>query len=137
MRSWASLSLAAVALSGCGERVRPEPTPAATAAAASCVGAAAPANGCRETDGVAAGGERGTRCERTQPLGLVEPCAFGPADGEPFALVGDSHANALRSAFTVAAEQLGRRGYAITRNGCPYVRDGRPLPEPAFARCAT
>lgn len=35
------------------------------------------------------------------------------------------------------ADELGWRGYALTRNGCPYVRDGRPLPEPTFTECAT
>ncbi|MDA0178925.1 SGNH hydrolase domain-containing protein [Solirubrobacter phytolaccae] len=80
---------------------------------------------------------RGTPCERTEPLGLVEPCAFGPAGAETtFAVIGDSHAGQLRSAFAVAADELGRRGYALTRNGCPFVRDGRPLPEPTFSQCA-
>jgi len=83
-------------------------------------------------------GTRGTPCERTEPLGLVEPCAFGPADADTtFALVGDSHAGQLRSAFTRMADELGWRGYALTRNGCPYVRDGRPLPEPTFSDCAS
>lgn len=67
----------------------------------------------------------------------MEPCAFGPAGAETtFALVGDSHAGQLRTAFTVAADELGWRGYALTRSGCPYVRDGRPLPEPTFSECA-
>lgn len=82
-------------------------------------------------------GARSAPCERTEPLGLVEPCAFGPDDATTtFALVGDSHAGQLRTAFAVMADELGRRGYALTRNGCPYVRDGRPLPEPAFGECA-
>jgi len=103
------------------------------------VGAAARArDGCEEPSRVRDDtGTRGTPCERTEPLGLVEPCAFGPAGADTtFALVGDSHAGQLRSAFAVAAEDLGWRGYALTRNGCPYVRDGRPLPEPAFGDCA-
>ena len=115
----------------------PAPTPTATATAEQdCVGAAALANGCEEPPTVAVDA-RSAPCERTEPLGLVEPCAFGPAGGETFALIGDSHANALRSAFAVAAEDVGWRGYALTRNGCPYVRDGRALPEPAFSQCAT
>ncbi|MBE2318523.1 hypothetical protein DVA67_021260 [Solirubrobacter sp. CPCC 204708] len=125
----------ALAFAGCGEQpAPPRATPAPTAEG--CAGAAALANGCPEPDTVERSGARGAPCERAQPLGLVEPCAFGRGD-ETFALVGDSHANALRSAFAVAAERLGRRGYAITRNGCPFVADGRPLPEPAFSECAT
>lgn len=130
----------ALALAGCGEAKRPAPpSPPAPSATAppDCAGAAARVHrGCEEGDTVEPGGDRGAPCERTETLGLVEPCAFGPEGGETFALVGDSHANALRSAFAVAAEQLDQRGYAITRNGCPYVRDGRALPEPDFSECA-
>lgn len=141
-RSWAASGAAlalAFALAGCGEPApAPTPTPTATAAAEQdCLGAAALANGCEEPATLVPATERSAPCERTEPLGLVEPCAFGPAGGETFALVGDSHANALRSAFAVAAEDVGWRGYALTRNGCPYVRDGRALPEPTFSQCAT
>ena len=141
-RSWAaSCAAVALALAGCGGTApapAPTPTPTATAAAEQdCLGAAALANGCEEPATVVPATERSAPCERTKPLGLVEPCAFGPAGGETFALVGDSHANALRSAFAVAAEDVGRRGYALTRNGCPFVRDGRAVPEPTFSQCAT
>jgi hypothetical protein len=132
VRSWASVSLAALALAGCGGSERPAP-----AAPPDCVGAAAQVNACPATDAAQPGGERGAPCERAEPLGLVEPCRFGAEGGETFALVGDSHANALRSAFAVAAQELGWRGYALTRNGCPFVRDGRSLPEPDFSECAT
>lgn len=82
-------------------------------------------------------GVRSAPCKRTEPLGLVEPCAFGPSGATTtFALVGDSHAGQLRTAFAVMADEVGWRGYALTRNGCPYVRDGRPLPEPTFGECA-
>ena len=141
-RSWAaSCAAVALALAGCGGTTpAPTPTPSPTATAAAeqdCLGAAALANGCAEPETVVPATGRSAPCERTEPLGLVEPCAFGPAGGETFALVGDSHANALRSAFAVAAEDVGRRGYALTRNGCPFVRDGRAVPEPMFSQCAT
>jgi hypothetical protein len=80
----------------------------------------------------------GTPCTRVQPLGLVVPCAFGvrPAKARAsFALVGDSHAARLRSAFSVVARAQGWSGYAITRNSCAYVRVGGPLPEPYFSQC--
>jgi hypothetical protein len=92
---------------------------------------------CAEPAKLRAVDEQPAPCERTAPLGLVEPCAFGPADAQTtFALVGDSHARQLRTAFAVLADELGWRGYVLAHNGCPYVRDGRPLPEPAFSECA-
>jgi SGNH domain (fused to AT3 domains) len=133
-RSWAFLSLAAFALACGGSERRAAPT---ATPVKDCRGAAALVNGCPEPDGVERGAARGAPCARTAPLGLVEPCVFGRKGGETFALIGDSHANALRSAFAVAADRLGWRGYALTRNGCPYVRDGRALPEPDFSECAT
>jgi hypothetical protein len=80
----------------------------------------------------------GTPCTLLEPLGFVVPCAFGarPAKGRAsFALVGDSHAARLRSAFAVVARAQAWSGYAITRNSCAYVRTGRPLPEPYFSQC--
>lgn len=131
-RSWLALSLTALSLAaGCSEQP-PSPTPTAK----DCLGATALANHCPEPDGIQLDTGDSTACDRTEPLGLVEPCAFGPRDGEPFALLGDSHARQLRGAFDVLATTLGRRGYQLARNGCPFVRDGRALPEPERSRCA-
>jgi hypothetical protein len=82
--------------------------------------------------------EPGAACQRLPVSGLIAPCAFGPSPARArrtFALVGDSHAAHLRSAFTVMAGKLRWRGLAITRNSCPYAKTGRPLPQQAFADC--
>jgi hypothetical protein len=133
-RTWSALWLLSLSLAaGCGDQPRPTATPSATAEAEDCVGAAALVNGCPEPDRADTGSaDDAVPCAPADPVGLVKACAFGSADGEPFALLGDSHARALRSAFAA----LGRRGYQLAFNGCPFVRDGRSLPEPAFGRCA-
>jgi hypothetical protein len=86
----------------------------------------------------AAASDAGAPCHRLPVSGLIAPCAFGASPARArrtFALVGDSHAAALRSAFTVVAGKLRWRGLAITRNSCPYGKTGRPLPQQAFADC--
>jgi len=75
-----------------------------------------------------------TPCEKTKPLGLVQPCAFGGGDTQ-FAVLGDSHAGQLRSAFDAVARGMGWRGYSIWRNSCSYIARGRELPEPEFSQC--
>jgi hypothetical protein len=83
-----------------------------------------------------AANDPGTPCERTPGLGLVAPCAFGAARPTlTFALIGDSHAGQLRSAFDHVARQLGWRGFALIRNSCSFVSRGRELPQPWFDRC--
>jgi hypothetical protein len=129
-----------------GAADRTSGAPHAGAGAQKCFGAAArvaPRGGCEDRRSVVPSlrpGELdpGTPCTRLEPLGLVVPCAFGvrPAKARAsFALVGDSHAARLRSAFSMVARAQGWSGYAITRNSCAYVRVGRPLPEPDFSQC--
>lgn len=78
----------------------------------------------------------GTPCERGAPLGLVVPCAFGSDQPRAtFAVIGDSHAGQLRSAFDHVARELDWRGYMLWRNSCSYVSVGRSLPEPEFSQC--
>jgi hypothetical protein len=80
----------------------------------------------------------GTPCERTEPLGFVHPCAFGAEQPRlTFALIGDSHAGQLRSAFDHVARQMNWRGYALIRNSCSFVSRGRDLPQPTFDQCVT
>lgn len=48
------------------------------------------------------------------------PCRMGPRAGEPrFALIGDSHANAIMPAFDMLAARAGVPGVAMTYSGCP------------------
>jgi len=80
----------------------------------------------------------GPPCTHGEPLGLVVPCAFGvrgQGARRQFALLGDSHAARLRSAFLAVARAQRWSGYQLARNSCAYVRLGRPLPEPYFSRC--
>jgi hypothetical protein len=119
-------------------------TPRAPATAAQCFGAAArdPSHPpCPGTPGyVPRPGQPdpGAPCQKLERDGLIEPCAFGVPEEQAsrrFALIGDSHAAHLRSAFAVVAREQGWRGYEITRDSCAYVPAGRPIPEPYFSQC--
>lgn len=81
----------------------------------------------------------GPPCTRGRAIGLAVGCAFGvqgTGARRQFALLGDSHAARLRSAFSVMARAQRWSGYQLSRDSCAYVRLGRPLPEPYFSRCA-
>jgi hypothetical protein len=65
-------------------------------------------------------------------------CAFGVPKSRAratFALVGDSHAAHWRTALAAVAASKHWRGYALTRNSCPFSAAGRPLPEPYASQC--
>jgi hypothetical protein len=82
--------------------------------------------------------ERGAPCTRQPADGLAEPCAFGASARRArstFALIGDSHAAHWRTALTALAAAKRERGYALTRNSCPFSTAGRPLPEPYASQC--
>jgi hypothetical protein len=132
----------------CGQADRtdpPQPQPPSSTPHVVCVGAAARARSDCAPDPQtitptvsAAASDRGTPCERTEPLGLVTPCAFGAEHpAATFALIGDSHAGQLRSAFDHVAAAMNWRGYALIRNSCSFVARGRELPQPTFDRCVT
>ena len=122
---------------GAADGARADAAALADRGAGGRLGAATPANGCAEPETVVPATGRSAPCERTEPLGLVKPCVFGPAGGETFALIGDSHADALRSAFALAAE--GWAGVA-SRSRATAARTSAkaaPLPEPTFSQCVT
>jgi hypothetical protein len=119
--------------------------PAAARASVRCYGAAArdPAHPCVNLKlryrvdprpGLAAR-ERGARCAREPSDGFAVPCAFG-APGRTarrtFALIGDSHAAHWRTALAAVAAAKRWRGFALTRNSCPFSAAGRSLAQ-AFA----
>jgi hypothetical protein len=82
--------------------------------------------------------ERGAPCTRQRADGLAQPCAFGVSAGrarKTFALIGDSHAAHWRTALAALAKQKRWRGFALTRNSCPFSTAGRPLPEPYASQC--
>lgn len=61
----------------------------------------------------------GVMCMNREPS---EACRIGSPGGKPgFALVGDSHAAVLASAFGEQFAKLGRNGLEFTRTLCPYV----------------
>lgn len=57
-------------------------------------------------------------CRLTQMDALVSPCLFGLDSGEPFALIGDSHAEHWRAALEVVAQAKRRQGISMTQPGC-------------------
>jgi hypothetical protein len=57
-------------------------------------------------------------CRLTQIDALVSPCLFGLDGGEPFALIGDSHAEHWRAALEVVAQAKRWRGISMTQPGC-------------------
>jgi hypothetical protein len=80
----------------------------------------------------------GLPCTRHRPSGMIKPCSFGARASRArgrLALVGDSHGAHWRSGVTVVARKLRWRGYAITRNSCPFTTVGRSLPEPFHSEC--
>jgi hypothetical protein len=82
--------------------------------------------------------EPGPPCTPLKTEGLIAPCGFGARPAEArghFALIGDSHAAHWRSALAVLARAQRWRGYAITRNSCPFTTADRPLPEPFHLEC--
>jgi SGNH domain (fused to AT3 domains) len=82
--------------------------------------------------------EHGAPCTRQKADGLAQPCAFGAPAGRArrtFALIGDSHAAHWRTALAAVAKAKRWRGFALTRNSCPFSSAGRPLPEPYASQC--
>jgi hypothetical protein len=82
--------------------------------------------------------ERGAPCTRQPKDGLAEPCAFGASAKRArstFALIGDSHAAHWRTGLAALAAAKRWRGFALTRNSCPFSSAGRPLPEPYASQC--
>jgi hypothetical protein len=80
----------------------------------------------------------GAPCTRLKADGLIAPCGFGTGPAKArgrFALIGDSHAAHWRSALAVLARRQRWRGYAITRNGCPFTTAGPHLPERFSLEC--
>jgi hypothetical protein len=57
-------------------------------------------------------------CERVSVTEAMATCAFGPPEGEPVALVGDSHAQHWRPAVGVVARLRGWRVFDITVPHC-------------------
>jgi hypothetical protein len=57
-------------------------------------------------------------CRLTQMDEVVSPCLFGLDEGEPVALIGDSHAEHWRAAVEVVAQAKGWRGISMTQPGC-------------------
>jgi hypothetical protein len=83
--------------------------------------------------------QRGAACTRQKKDGLAEPCAFGATAARArasFALIGDSHAAHWRTGLAAVAKAKRWRGYALTRNSCPFSTAGRPLPAAQAAQCA-
>jgi hypothetical protein len=123
--------------------------PAAAQAAPRCYGAASrdAAHPCRnatlryrvDPKPSLASRQRGAACTRQKPDGLAEPCAFGASAKRArasFALIGDSHAAHWRTGLAAVAEAKRWRGYALTRNSCPFSTAGRPLPAAQAQQCA-
>jgi hypothetical protein len=80
-----------------------------------------------------------SRCIRLHVEQLVRTCWFGTrkADAKAtVALVGDSHASALRAALTPLAEQLKWRGISNTRTSCGFSRAPGFGPAKLRAACA-
>src|SRR4051812_33745332 len=76
-------------------------------------------------------------CTPTTSFGLVRPCEFGVARGEPVALIGDSHAEHWRAALDVVAQAKRWRGISIIRTGCPFSAVVAPLVTAALTQdCA-
>jgi hypothetical protein len=57
-------------------------------------------------------------CEKVEVTAAMATCAFGPADGESVALIGDSHAQHWRPAVGVVARALHWRVFDITVPHC-------------------
>ena len=57
-------------------------------------------------------------CRLTQMDAVVSPCLFGLEGGEPFALIGDSHAEHWRAALEVVAQAKRWQGISMTQPGC-------------------
>jgi hypothetical protein len=77
-------------------------------------------------------------CAKTTRIGPLNPCAFGVAAAaatKTIALVGDSHASALRPAVDVVARAHGWLGISITHTGCAFSAATKQLPEPARSQC--
>jgi hypothetical protein len=123
--------------------------PAAAHASVRCYGAAArdPAHPCVNAKlryrvdprpGLAAH-EHGAPCARQPVDGFAAPCAFGvpqPAALREFALIGDSHAAHWRTALAGVARAERWRGFALTRNSCPFSAAPRSFAQPAAVDCA-
>jgi hypothetical protein len=122
--------------------------PAAAHASVRCYGAAArdPAHPCFNAKlryrvdprPALAARERGAPCARQPVDGFAAPCAFGvpePTAQREFALIGDSHAAHWRTALARVAAAERWRGFAVTRNGCPFSSARRSFAQPAAVEC--
>jgi hypothetical protein len=122
--------------------------PAAAHASVHCYGAAArdPAHPCAnarlryrvDPRPSLARHERGAPCARQPIDGFAVPCSFG-APGrtarQTFALVGDSHAAHWRTALADVARAEHWRGFALTRNSCPFSSVRPSFAQPFAAAC--
>jgi hypothetical protein len=82
--------------------------------------------------------ERGAPCARQPVDGFAAPCAFGvaqPAAQREFALIGDSHAAHWRTALNAVARAERWRGFALTRNSCPFTSARRSFAQPVAVDC--
>jgi hypothetical protein len=122
--------------------------PAAAHASVRCYGAAArdPAHPCFNAQlryrvdprPALAARERGAPCARQPSDGFAVPCAFGASARRArrtFALIGDSHAAHWRTALAAVAAAERWRGFALTRNSCPFSAARRPFAQPVVVEC--
>ncbi len=75
-------------------------------------------------------------CRPVERTGGATPCVFGAFDEAPdpqIALIGDSHAAHLRSAFEVVAQARGWHAVSLTRPGCAFSTEA--YPDSAPERC--
>ncbi len=82
--------------------------------------------------------ERGAPCARERSDGFAVPCAFGaPARRarRTFALIGDSHAAHWRTALAAVAAAKRWRGFALTRNSCPFTSARQSFAPPFAVAC--
>jgi peptidoglycan/LPS O-acetylase OafA/YrhL len=81
---------------------------------------------------------RNADCSMIERRSRLRVCAFGASSGharETVAVVGDSHASALRPALAAVARARGWRGLSITRTGCAFTAATMNLEEPARSHC--
>jgi hypothetical protein len=77
-------------------------------------------------------------CEMEVRRSRLRVCAFGVPREQArttVALIGDSHASALRPAFDRVARDRGWRALSITRTGCPLSQAVLDTREPARSNC--